>query len=85
MGKVAGPLLRLGRVQLVGATPNGQRFRTGPARIWIIRESIATLEDVDLGPIGALTEQARLGDFWIPQRGVLAHGRAWFDSPDLAA
>lgn len=79
MGPVAGAVLRLGRVGLVGRTPNGQRFRTGPNRIWIVRDATATLHGRDLGPSGPLPQQGRLGDFWIPQRGVVAMGRSWFD------
>jgi hypothetical protein len=33
---------------------------------------------VDLGEIGPAPEQARLRDFWIPQRGVGVVGRGTF-------
>lgn len=82
MGPVAGAVLRLGRVALVGRTPNGQRFRTGPNRIWTVHDTVARLHGQDLGPLGPLPTQGRLGDFWIPQRGVVAMGRSWFDRPD---
>jgi hypothetical protein len=81
MAPVAGALLRVGQVALVGRTPNGQRFRTGPNRLWVVRHATATVDGHDLGPIGPLPKQARLGDFWIPQRGIVAMGRAWFDLP----
>lgn len=82
MGPIAGTVLRLGRVALVGRTPNGQRFRTGPHRIWTVWDAAATLHGQNLGPPGPVPEQGRLGDFWIPQRAVVAVGRSWFDSPD---
>lgn len=79
MSLVAGPVLRVGRIALVGRTPNGDRFRTGPTSVWMVPRSTAVLDGQDLGEAGPLPEQARLGDFWIPQQGVVAHGRAWFD------
>lgn len=82
MGPVAGAVLGLGHVALEGRTPNGQRFRTGPHRIWTVRDAAAALYGQDLGPPGRLAEQGRLGDFWIPQQGVVAMGRSWFDLPD---
>jgi hypothetical protein len=32
-----------------------------------------------------LPEQARLGDFWTPQRGLIAIGRAFFETGARAA
>ena len=78
MSRVAGPLLGVGRVGLTGQTPNGQWFRANPRRLWVIQRSRATVDDVDLGPPGALSEQARLGEFWLPQRGMFVIGEAYF-------
>ena len=78
MGPVAGIALRAGRVAMAGKTPNGQRFVANPSRIWLIAESSARLGDENFGPPGPLGEQARLGDFWIPQRGVFTVGRIFF-------
>jgi hypothetical protein len=78
MGHVAGTALRAGRVAMAGKTPNGQRFVANPLRIWLIKESSARLGDENFGPPGPLGEQARLGDFWIPQRGVFTVGRIFF-------
>jgi hypothetical protein len=69
-GLVAGPVLSAGRVRLTGTMPNGQRFKAAPRRVWSIQSSHATVEGLDLGPAGPLAEQARLGDFWLPQRGI---------------
>ncbi len=80
MSAVAGRALRAGTVSLTGSTPNGQVFTANPLHMWVIDQSSAQLGDVDLGPVGPLAEQARLGDFWIPQRGVFSLGRISFAS-----
>ena len=78
IGLVAGTALRAGRVAMTGRTPNGQRFVANPSRIWLIADSSARLGDEDFGPPGSLGEQAHLGDFWIPQRGMFVIVRAFF-------
>ncbi|SRR5579875_340084 len=78
MGSTAGIALRAGRVRLVGDTPNGQSFVANPTRIWLIGDSSARLDDKDLGAPAPLAVQARIGEFWIPQRGVFAVGHAFF-------
>lgn len=75
MGALAGPMLRAGTVSLAGHAPNGQRFVTHPELVWLI----ATLDGADLGEIGPSPVPGRLGDFRIPQRGVFAIGRAFFE------
>ena len=78
MGPVAGRALGAGRVGMVGMTPNDQSFIANPVQMWVIDESSARLAGEDFGPVGPLGEQARLGDFWFPQRGVFAVGRVSF-------
>ena len=85
MGPVAGFALRAGRIGMVGTSPNGQEFVANPQRVWVINESSAQLGDDDLGPTGPLSEQTRLGDFWIPQRGIFAIGRTFFRATGLPA
>jgi hypothetical protein len=70
MGAMAGPMLNAGRLRLAGVTPNGQSFQAGPRVLWAISSSRAVLQGADLGPPGPLPEQDRLGDFWLPQRGL---------------
>lgn len=80
MGLAARVLLRTGKINLAGRTPNGQQFIANPQRVWLIKSSRAAINQIDLGPIGPLHEQARLNDFLIPQRGVFAVARAFLDS-----
>ena len=77
IGTVAGPLLGVGKVQLTGTTSNRQHFDANPLRIWYVTDSHAVVEGEDLGPIGALAEQAHLGDFYLPQRGMFSIGRVF--------
>jgi hypothetical protein len=79
MGALAGRLLGAGRLGLRGRMPNGQWFRATPRRVWVVQGSRAVLAGSDLGPPGALSAQARLGDFRIPQRGLFAVGQAHFE------
>jgi hypothetical protein len=78
MGAVAGPALHAGRIGMIGRTPNTQLFKASPRRMWVVESSTATLTGVDLGAIAALPEQERLGDFWMPQRGIFMIGGAAF-------
>ncbi|MCJ0906148.1 hypothetical protein [Rhodococcus sp. ARC_M6] len=82
MGRAAGPALGVGRVRLTGTTPNGQRFRANPRMLWTVDGSRATIDGVDVGPAGPLSVQARLGDFWLPQRGMFVVGESYFDAYD---
>jgi hypothetical protein len=82
MGVVAGPLLGVGHVQLQGSVPNGQHFTVVPRFIWLVTESRARMGGEDLGPPGSIYPQVHAGDFWIPQRGILAIGQTYFDPFD---
>ncbi len=81
MGFVAGHVLRAGKVKLTGATSNQQHFDANPLRIWYVTASRAVVEGHDIGPVGSLPEQARMGDFHFPQRGVFAMGRVMVSMP----
>jgi hypothetical protein len=82
MSRVAGRLLHAGRLGLSGRLPNGQWFIANPMNVWIIPSSRATVAGRDLGTLAPLPEQARLGDFFIPQRGLFAFGRGFFEPLD---
>lgn len=85
MGRLAGMMLSAGRMRLAGGMPNGQEFFAAPRRVWSIRASAATLGGRDIGPIGPLAKQDRIGDFWLPQRGIFfADGTGRFESFDPA-
>jgi hypothetical protein len=84
MGKAGGLMLRAGRLPMAGQVPNGQRFHLTPKHIWVIQSSTAKMGNQDLGSVGALAVQTRLGDFWIPQRGVFVMGHAFFEPLDPA-
>ncbi len=84
MGRAAGPMLGVGRVRLRGVVPNGQSFCTAPVNVWSVKRSRAVLLGRDLGEPGRLTKQARLGDFWLPQKGIFAAGHGHFDVLDPA-
>jgi len=84
MAMVAGPLLRVGRVGLHGRVPNGQHFIANPRLLWAVVDSRAQLAGEEFGPPGPVHPQAHLGDFWIPQHGMLAIGQTYFDAFDPA-
>jgi hypothetical protein len=84
MAAIAGPMLRAGRLGVQGRAPNGQAFVANPMVLWTIARTTATIGGADLGLPGSLAEQTRLGDFWIPQRGLFAVGRAFFETFDPA-
>ena len=81
LGAVAGWALDLGRLRLRGLTPTGYRFRLAPQRVWLVDASTALLDGEALGPPDSTGPQSRLGDFWIPRRGVFAVGEMCFDLP----
>lgn len=53
-----------------------------PRLMWFIPKSTVVVRGEDLGSVGPVPEQARLGDFWIPQRGIFAIGGAFFQPFD---
>lgn len=84
IGRAAGSLLRAGRVRLTGVAPSRQDFFADLRRIWLIENSTAVIDGVDLGESGPLPEQAHLADFWLPQRGLFAIGSSFFELYDPA-
>lgn len=81
VGRLAGPLLGIGTLRLYGRVPNGHDFMAVPGPVWAVAESSAVVEGENVGEPGPLDRQARLRDFWIPQRGLLAFGESSFDPP----
>ena len=70
-------------VAMFGATfvfPLVMGLDANPRRIWRVVEASATIRGEDAGPPAPLPEQARIGDFWVPQRGIFAMGRVFVGS-----
>ena len=80
MGAVASATLGVGKVSMTGLTTNGLPFDANPLRIWRVVDASARINGQDAGPPAPLSEQARLGDFWIPQQGIFAMGRVFVDT-----
>jgi hypothetical protein len=49
--------------------------------VWRVVGGRAELDGADLGALAPLREQTRLGDFWLPQRGLFFAGQARFTAP----
>ncbi len=79
MGAASRFVLGTGRINLTGRTPNGHEFIANPRQLWLVKSSRAIISGVDIGPPGPLVEQARLGDFLIPQKGMFAVVRAFLN------
>ena len=77
-GRWRAPCSGPARIRLRGATPNGPRFKAAPLKIWRVVGGAASYRGEDLGEPAPLDDQTRLGDFWLPQRGVFFVGRARF-------
>lgn len=82
LGRGAGHLLGAGRLAFHGTVPNGQWFRIRPTGVWTIPETTAIYDGHDLGPLGPVEPQSRLGDLRIPQTGLFAVGQATFEAFD---
>lgn len=82
MGRMAGPMLGVGKVRLAGQMPNRQRFTAAPLHVWTIEDSRATLAGRDLGAPQPLPSQARIGGFWLPQLGIFVYGFSRYDAFD---
>ncbi len=81
---VAGPMLGAGKLSMAGVAPNGQSFIANPRKIWVVKSAQLRIGDRAPSQPGPLRPQAQLGDFLIPQRGLLAIGNAAFDAFDPA-
>lgn len=82
MGSMGGRLLRAGKINLRGLTCNGHEYEANPQHIWTIPESRVLVDGLDLGTVGPIPEQARLGDFWLPQRGLFIIGQVFMEQFD---
>jgi hypothetical protein len=74
--------LGMGRLQLSGAMPSGHSGLLMPQRMYLVNQSRAVLDDVDLGRPTRLHENPDIGDVPLPARGVLAIGQAMWPIRD---
>lgn len=81
LGPAAGALLGTGPLSLRGTMPNGQQFQLAPRAVWRVASSSAVLDGTDLGSPAPLPRPTRIGDFRVPQRGLLAVGTIDFRAP----
>jgi hypothetical protein len=72
----------MGKIQLAGATPSGHSGQMMPERMYLIDQSTAVLEGVDLGRPIRLPQNPVIGTFPLPARGVLVKGGAVWDILD---
>lgn len=79
---VGGLFLGAGRLNLTGRVPNGQRFVSNPRKMWAVSSSRAVWRGQDLGKVGALPTQAKIGDLWLPQQGRFFVGSAFLENFD---
>jgi hypothetical protein len=84
ISRAAGRMLGVGQIRLAGTASNGQAFMVAPRTVWAVSASSAKLRGEDLGAIGPLAIQARLGGFRLPQRGIAVVGNGHFEkfNPD---
>ncbi len=84
MSRCSRPLMSAGRIRLLGTVPNGQWFTAAPTTVFAVPRSTASIDGVDLGALGPLPHQPRLGGFWLPQRGLFMAGTSAFEAFDPA-
>lgn len=82
MAALAGPMLGAGRLSMAGAAPNRQTFIANPRKVWVVTAATLRSGERLADQPGPVHPQAQLGDFRIPQRGILAIGNARFESLD---
>lgn len=67
--------LGMGDLQLAGVMPSGHSGTLMPQRMYLVDESVAILDGVDLGRPTRIEPTPTIGDVPIPGRGVLAIGQ----------
>jgi len=78
---VASKGLRLGKLRLRGAVPNGQRYHGMPRRVWQVARSTAWAGSYNFGEMVPVATQSRFGDFWLPARPIAMAGEVDFVTP----
>ena len=68
--------LGMGRLQMSGVMPSGHSGLLMPQRMYLVNQSSAVLDGVDMGSPTRLRENPVIGGVALPARGVLAIGQA---------
>jgi len=76
--------LGMGKLQLSGVMPSGHSGTLMPERMYLVDESAATLEGVDLGRPTSVEPNPTIGGVPLPARGVLAIGQGVWKISDPA-
>ena len=74
--------LGMGRLQMSGPMPSGHPGLLMPQRMYLVDESTAVLDGVDLGSPTRLDECPEIGGVPLPARGVMAIGQAMWPIRD---
>lgn len=74
--------LGMGHLQMSGVMPSGHSGLLMPQRMYLVDESSAVLDGVDLGSPTRLRENPVIGGVPLPARGVLAIGQAMWPIRD---
>jgi len=74
--------LGMGRLQMSGVMPSGHSGLLMPQRMYLVNESTAVLDGVDLGSPARLPANPTIGGVPLPARGVLAIGQAMWPIRD---
>ena len=74
--------LGMGRLQMSGLTPSGHSGLLMPQRMYLVNQSSAVLDGVDLGRPTLLRQNPTIGNVPLPARGVLAIGQAMWQISD---
>lgn len=74
--------LGMGRLRMSGVMPSGHTGLLMPERMYLVNESSAVLDGVDLGRPTRLSETPEIGGVPLPARGVLAIGQAMWPVRD---
>jgi hypothetical protein len=82
--RMAAPVLGTGKIRLQGKVPNGQWFQANPRQMWLVTDSHAVIDGEAAGAPAPLNAQTRLGDLWLPQRGIFFVGQSYLESFDVA-
>jgi hypothetical protein len=76
--------LGMGDMRLSGVMPSGHTGTLMPQRMFLIEQSTAVLDGVDLGSPSHLAKNPKIGAIPLPSRGVLAIGQAAWRIKDQA-